>query len=109
MSASPEFVAYVNEQFAPLGPLSNAKFFGGHAFKRHGIQFAMVMDNTLYFCVNERTRAMYVQRGSMPFSYATKKGRVEVRKYFSAPEEVLENREELLRWAKQAIEAATET
>lgn len=106
MSASPEFVAHVNEQLAPLGTLTNGKFFGGHAFKHQGIQFAMVMGNTLYFCVNEHTRARYVRDGSKPFSYATKKGRVEVRKYFSVPEDLLENQAELLQWAKQAINAA---
>ncbi|SMC29835.1 DNA transformation protein [Andreprevotia lacus DSM 23236] len=106
MSASPEFVAYVREQLAALGPLADGKFFGGHAFKHGGTQFAMVMGNTLYFCVNDQTRSKYEQAGSEAFSYATKNGRVQVRKYFSAPAELFEDSAELLRWTNEAIAAA---
>lgn len=106
MSASPEFVAHVTERLAPLGPLTHGQFFGGHAFKHRGIQFAMVMGNTLYFCVNEATRPSYVAAGAQPFAYTTKNGRVEVRKYFSVPEKVLEGFDQLLAWAREAIASA---
>jgi DNA transformation protein and related proteins len=106
MSASPEFVSYVCEMLAPLGPLSDGKFFGGHAIKYDGKLFAMVMGNTLYFRVNDATRPEYEKRGSSSFSYSTKKGIVQVRKYFSVPEEFFENTELLLVWAKKAIHVA---
>jgi len=106
MSASAEFVSHVRELLAPLGPLSDGKFFGGHAMKYQGRQFAMVMGNTLYFVVDDQTRPAYEQRGSTPFSYSTKQRVVKVRKYFSAPEELFEDRELFLSWARQAIAAA---
>ena len=82
-------------------------FFGGHALKHGGQQFAMIMGNTLYFRVNDQTRPEYEAKGSRPFSYPTKTRRVEVRTYFSAPDELLESKEELLAWARRAIHAAT--
>jgi len=106
MSASPEFIEYVKELFIPLGHLTEGKFFGGFAFKSGSKQFAMIMGNTLYFCVNDKTRPMYEEKGMEPFSYSTKKGIVNVRKYFSAPEELFENPEQLVEWANQAIESA---
>ncbi len=105
MSASPEFIEFVRELFTPLGELKDGSFFGGFAFKSGSKQFAMIMGNTLYFCVNDHTRPQYEEIGMEPFSYSTKKGRVKVRKYFSAPEELFEDQEKLIEWANEAIDA----
>ncbi|MCU6434650.1 TfoX/Sxy family protein [Undibacterium sp. Jales W-56] len=106
MSTTSQFVDYVRELLAPLAPFSDSKFFGGQAMKYQGIQFAMIMGNTLYFRVNAETRPEYEKRGSLPFSYHTKKGRIEVRKFYSLPEELFEQPEELVAWARQAIMAS---
>lgn len=105
MSASPPFVEHIRDLLTPIGALTDGKFFGGHAFKYRQVQFAMVMGSTLYFRVNDETRQRYEAEGSKPFSYSTKNGVVQVRKYFSAPDELLENQERLIEWAKQAIRA----
>jgi len=107
MSASKEFVGHVRELLSSIGNLSDGTFFGGHALKHGGRQFAMIMGNTLYLRVNDETRAEYVAKGSKPFSYLTKKRRVEVRTYFAAPEELLESKDALLAWTRKAISAAT--
>lgn len=109
MSASEEFVAYVQELFTPLGSLHHGKFFGGHAMKHGGKQFAMIMGNTLYFRVSEKTLPEFERKGSLPFSYSTRNGVVQVRKYYSAPEELFEDQDLLLTWARQAIHASTST
>lgn len=106
MSANPEFIEYVRELFIPLGSLKGDRFFGGFSFKYHSSQFAMIMGNTLYFCVNDQTRIKYETNGMKPFSYSTKKGQVQVKKYYSVPAEVLENHDELLAWEKEAIQSA---
>ncbi len=106
MSASPEFIEYVRELFVPLGSLKEGKFFGGFAFKSGSKQFAMIMGNTLYFCVNDQTRPKYEVIGMESFSYSTKKGNVKVKKYFSVPEDLFENQEKLIEWANEAILSA---
>ena len=106
MSASPEFIEYVRELFIPLGTLKDGKFFGGFVFKSGSKQFAMIMGNTLYFCVNDKTREKYIKSEMEPFSYSTKKGVVKVKKYYSAPEDLFENQEKLIEWAKEAIESS---
>ena len=107
MSASKEFVSHVRELLSSVGELTDGKFFGGHALKYGGKQFAMIMGNTLYLRVNDATRPDYVAKGAKPFSYLTKARRVEVRTYFAAPEELLESKEELLAWTRKAIHAST--
>ena len=108
MSASTEFVHFVRDLLAPLGPLSDGKFFGGHAMKHQGRQFAMVMGNTLYFRVSDATRPDFEKRGSKAFSYSTKTKVVQVRKYFSAPEELFDDPQQMLAWARRAVDAAAE-
>ena len=106
MSASKEFVSHVRELLSSIGELSDGKFFGGHALKHQGKQFAMIMGNTLYLRVNDETRPEYLLKGSKPFSYLTKARRVDVRTYFSVPDELLESKDALLAWSREAILAA---
>jgi DNA transformation protein and related proteins len=90
---------------SPLGALDDSHFFGGHAFKFRGKQFAVVMGNTLYFRVSDGSRPQYEAQGSLPFSYATRRGRVLVKTYYAVPPDVLEDRDALLRWAREASAA----
>ena len=69
----------------------------------------MIMGNSLYFVVDETTRKKYEQAGMQPFSYMTKKGRVQVRKYFELPEEVLTDPAQLRIWADEAMGVARKT
>lgn len=104
MSANVEFVRYVREQ--PLGVLAGGSFFGGHAIKSGGRQFAMVMGNILYLRVDDTTRQAYEAQGSTRFSNVTKSGVGQVRKYFRAPDELPDDRDKLIAWAREAIAAA---
>lgn len=44
-----------------------------------------------------------------PFSYMTRKGRVEVRRYFELPEDILTDPEQLRLWAGEAMAIAGKT
>ena len=78
MTANAEFVAFITEQLAPMGPLVAGRFFGGHAFKSGEVQFAMIMGNTLYLRVDDKTRPAFEEKGAMPFSYGKTTRRVVV-------------------------------
>ena len=106
MSANATFINCIRNLFLPLPDISDGKFFGGFAFKSNGKQFAMIMGNTLYLCVNETSRPKYETLGMVPFSYSTKKGVIKVRKYFSAPDDLFADQEKLTSWANEAIRAA---
>jgi len=109
MSANPEFVAFVAELLAPMGPLAAGRFFGGHAFKFDGVQFAMIMGNALYLRVDDTSRPAFMARGSQPFSYGTKKRRVRVDTYYAAPEELLDEPDDLVAWARRSLEVASKS
>lgn len=106
MSASAEYTEYVLEMLEPIGAVRTGRFFGGVGIFSGSVQFAMVMGNSLYFVVDDSTRPKYEQAGMGPFSYVTKKGRIQVRKYFELPEEILTDPEQLRVWAKESMRIA---
>jgi len=107
MSVSNEYAEYVMELLEPIGRLHKARFFGGVALSHDGVQFAMLMDNSLYFVVDDSTRPNYEQRGMHAFSYLTKKGRIQIRKYFELPEAVLTDSEQVRQWAQASLRIAS--
>ncbi len=107
MSASAEYTQYVLELLEPVCALRANRFLGGVGIAYGPVQFAMIMGNRLYFAVDENTREKFERAGMEPFSYATRKGRVSVKKYFELPASVLEDPESLNAWARESIEAAT--
>ena len=109
LSASVEYTEYVLELLEPIGSVQTGRFFGGIGISRNSVQFAMIMGNSLYFAVDEDARKKYEQAGMQPFSYMTKKGRVQVRKYFEVPEEVLADPEQLRQWANESMRVASKT
>lgn len=106
MSASAEYTEYVLELLEPLGRVRTTRFFGGVGLTLGNAQFAMVMGNSLYFVVDDNTRPKYEKAGMAPFSYLTKKGRVQVRRYFELPEEILTDTQALKLWAAESIKLA---
>lgn len=106
---SAEYTEYVLELLEPIGPIQTGRFFGGVGISNGFVQFAMLMGNSLYFVVDEDTREKYEQAGMQSFSYMTKKGRIQVRRYFELPEDILSAPEQLRLWASEAMSIAGKT
>jgi DNA transformation protein and related proteins len=105
-ASTSSYIEYIVDQLAPLHGVSSGRFFGGTGLAFNSVQFAMIMGNTLYFAVDDRTRPKYEQMGGDCFSYNTKNGRVQVRKYFQVPAEIIEDQSALITLANEAIQVA---
>lgn len=103
---SPEYTDFVLEQLAPLGAVQSGRFFGGVGLTSEGTQFAMLMGHSLYLVVNETTRPQYEEMGGTCFWYKTRKGRVNVRKYYEVPAEILDDQDRLIALAQDSIRIA---
>jgi len=68
----------------------------------------MIMDGTLYFAVDEALRGEYEKFGSQCFSYDSKKGRVDVRRFYEVPADFLEDPAQLVAFARRSIVAAAD-
>src|SRR6266542_5269330 len=102
MAVSDEFLEYVLEQLSRWGGVSSRKMFGGAGLYREGKMFGLVADDVAYLKVDERTREEFTKAGSRPFTPYPDKA--VTMSYYEIPPEVLENPQELCRWARRALQ-----
>ena len=107
MAMNPEFRDYLLDQMGPLGPVQARRMFGGGGLFLDGAMFGLVADDVLYLKADDVNRAAFEEKSMGPFTYEKKGLEAPVAlSYFEAPPDVLEDPEELCRWARRAWEAA---
>ena len=105
MPVSDDFREFVLEQLAASGSVTSRSMFGGVGLYLDGLFFALIDDDTLYFKVDDSSRARYEQAGSKPFCPFPDRPDQPMG-YWQVPAEVLEDSEELARWAREAMGVA---
>ena len=103
MKTTPEFMAFVQEQLEPLRGVAMRRMFSGAGLSIDGHNFAMLIDNTLYFTVDDETRPRYEAMGSHCFSYPRGAQLVDIKSYYMVPADLLEDREQLQSLAREAM------
>jgi TfoX/Sxy family transcriptional regulator of competence genes len=64
------------------------------------------MKGSLYLRVDDRGRFHFEALGAVPFTYAGRSQAVIVTSYYEAPDEIVDDPDELRRWASEAHRAA---
>ncbi len=100
------YTDYIFDLLEPLGDIKVRKMFGGFGIYQHDIFFALIIDNILYFKVNDTNRPHYEALDSRPFTYESKNKKIVTMSYWEVPIEVLENNMKLAEWVQQAVQAA---
>ena len=108
MAVSERDLAFVLDQLAALSGLRSTRMFGGVGIYATGPDgderfFALMDDGVLYFKADDQTRARYTRRRLKPFKPP---GAPPSKNYYTVPAAVLEDGDELLVWAREAIAAA---
>lgn len=101
--SSSEFVEHVADLMRPLGNVAHSRFFGGEQIKVDGVQIAIVMNGIVYFRVSTERQAVLQKAGGRPFSYTTRRGEITVQRYFSVPDEWLEDSQKLVDFARRNV------
>lgn len=96
------FVRFVLDQLDDLGVEARA-MFGGHGLYAGDVFFGIVHQGRLYFKTDEASRPAYEERGMEPFR---PNERQTLTTYYEVPADVLEDDEQLVAWARTAMEAA---
>jgi DNA transformation protein len=108
------FLMFVMYDVLPESLNTEAKaMMGGYVLKSEGKTFAIVEDELLWLKGNEEVKEWYESRGAKQFSYlklAPGGGERKVQKmhFYSVPEEVLEDKEQIDEWLDMAMSVATE-
>jgi DNA transformation protein len=101
----PEFI---NDLFAPFGPVVVRRMFGGAGIYREGLMFALVFDGAIFLKVDEASIPEFEREGSRPFVYTRAKspgkiGRASL-SYWRLPERLYDDPEGV--WAERALAVA---
>ena len=99
------FKEFVLDQLAALPEVRAKAMFGGHGLYQADRFFGILMGGRLYFKTDEQTRTAHVERRMGPFVYE-KARRTPTLHYFEVPPDILENRDDLVVWARRAIQAS---
>src|SRR5215470_2718850 len=106
MVASASFAEFLREQLASLGRVTMRRMFGKTGVFCDGLMFGMVTNDTLYFRVDDQNREAFKEAESVPPLNYEKKGLTIDLSFWRAPERLLDEPDELLIWARAALEAA---
>ena len=104
--ADDSFVEFALEQLAGLGQIKCRAMFGGHGICHQEVFFAIIADGRLYFKTSAATRPSYEKEGMTPFRPNSKQT---LKNYFEVPPHLLEDSEELIQWAEQAVVVSSVT
>jgi DNA transformation protein and related proteins len=105
MTVSRQYQDFILDLLRPLAPMPRRMFSGVGLF-HSGAMFALLVRDTTYLRVDDKTRERFEQAGSAPFSYSRAGRQVSLSAYYVLPEDLLDQPDELLQWAREAIEAA---
>jgi len=100
-------IGFVTDQLSALGDLVVKPMFGGAGLYLDGQFFGIFFKERLYFRVSSRTVGAYTARRMKPFKPFEGKGTS--RNYYEVPVDIIESPEDLVKWAKIAVEAASST
>jgi DNA transformation protein len=106
VSVSEELESYILEHLGAAGSVRARRMFGGLGIYIDDVFCALVSPDTgsLYFKVDDSNRAEFEAWGSEPFM--PYKNRATIMSYYRVPDEVIEDPERLVGWAKKARAAA---
>lgn len=101
-----DFVSHVLELLGGWGGVTARRMFSGYGLFRSGLMFALIADDTLYLKVDERTQSDFESAGTNPFTYS-RRGKSVALSYWEAPAELFDEPQEMILWARRALDAAT--
>jgi DNA transformation protein len=107
MSVTDGFLAFVLEQLDPIGPIVTKRMFGGVGLYAGDLFFALIAGDVLYLKGDDATRGAREAVGARPFQpYPGRpKGKGKMQ-YYSVPAAILEDDDQLIAWAKEAVSIA---
>ena len=101
MAVSPSFLAFVLEQLEGIKGLTHRRMFGGVGLYGGDVFFAVIDNDTIFFKVDDELAARYRKAGMPPF--APMPGKPPMMSYYQVPPDVLEDADEMVKWAKESI------
>lgn len=104
MTVSTHFILHAVQCMATVAPISYRRIFNGYGIYHHGVQFAIVVNDHLYFRADDFSSSLYLAQKMSAFQPRTLEA-VES-SFFQVPDDVLNHPPELIYWMRISVEAA---
>jgi len=102
VSVQPQYLAYVLEQLAGLGRVSQRRMFGGVGLYSGELFFGLIDDDTLFFKTDASNKGDYESR-RMPRFMPPANRPISPMGYHQVPAEIIEDPELLVAWARKSV------
>jgi DNA transformation protein len=99
------FTAHLVDLFSPLGNIRARPMFGGTSLYCDGLIFGMTVNDVCYLKVDDENRPRFEALDLGPFTYEAH-GKTMAMGYYQAPDSILDDPEEALDWAREAVEVS---
>ena len=107
MAVKSSFADYVvNDLMGDMEGIKARAMFGGHGIYKDGFFIAIIVEDELYFKVDDSNRKDFQACGSEPFTYRAKGNKRVTMSYWKLPLEVMEDRDKLREWTDKAVKVA---
>ena len=107
MALSAGFREYLFDVLAPLGKIETRSFFGTDGIKVVGSMVGFVLDDKIYLRTDAQSRTSYTDEGGKAFTFEMN-GETIVTSYYTIPDRLYDESDELLSWVRVARAAALE-
>ena len=106
MAVTDEQIVFVTDLFADIGPIATRKMFGGLGIYANGVIFAVLLsDGTLKLKGVGDMVTAFETAGWERWAYTRKDGATSSMPYWTAPETLLDDPDEICAWARRALHA----
>ncbi len=90
-----------DDLFQNFGPIAVKRMFGGEGIFAGPVMIGLVMDEQIYLRTDDASRPDYLAEKCHPFTFG-KSGKTVTTAYYSLPDRLLDEPEELAAWARTA-------
>jgi DNA transformation protein and related proteins len=92
-----------DDLFQDYGRIVLRRMFGGEGIFAGDLMLGLIFDDVIYLKTDDKTRPAYLAEGCKPFTFAKpSQRRTVVSNYYTLPDRLYDEPEELARWARDA-------
>ncbi|OZY87238.1 hypothetical protein CBP51_09725 [Cellvibrio mixtus] len=104
MSLSNAYLDYVIASLSRVAEVAYRRIFNGAAVYHHGVQFALIVNDRLYFRADDCSRSLYEQQGMHSLQ---PRGVTVQSDFYQLHDSLLDEPDELRHWVRIAIDASS--
>ena len=106
MAVNESYKQFIEDQLEGFPGLRSKNMFGGVGYFRDEFMFGAIMHGKFRLKADDVNKTDFLNKGMGPHQIPGKKMTMP---YYEVPAEILDDREELWRWAERSVEAAKRT